>query len=228
VSIDVSELYLDQEPNAIDGALTLNYDPKRLVRYYDHWSESYDHDVWSEQYSGPSFVADYLTRQSTTDEFSLDLGDRNVEILDVGCGTGLVGIALQEKGYRYVDGIDLSEAMIAVASKTNAYRSLMGGYDIHEQNDALDDGAYPIVVSCGVFTTGHVAPSGLNELLRLTRPGGICLVSTRKSYFAGTDFKLMCNQVQQSGRVRLADCIMNGPYLRDEGAHYWVFEVLAH
>ena len=34
--------------------------------------------------------------------------------------------------------------------------------------------AYDLVVSCGVFTLGHVPPQALTGLLRVTEPAGWC------------------------------------------------------
>ncbi len=60
----------------------------------------------------------------------IDLIDRENKILDAGCGTGLVGIALKQKGYESVDGFDLSEEMIKVAAATGVYKSLNSGIDM--------------------------------------------------------------------------------------------------
>ena len=57
------------------------------------------------------------------------LSDRSPDwsrpVLDVGCGTGLVGLALSEVGAETLDGIDLSPEMLAVAkTKTLGGRPL--------------------------------------------------------------------------------------------------------
>jgi len=39
----------------------------------------------------------------------------DVEILDFGCGTGLVGQCLNEMGYSNISGIDASEKMLELA-----------------------------------------------------------------------------------------------------------------
>jgi predicted TPR repeat methyltransferase len=47
-----------------------------------------------------------------------------VESLELACGTGLVGQALGEKGFRNIYGCDISEKMLEIAETKNIYRSL--------------------------------------------------------------------------------------------------------
>ncbi|WP_200817758.1 hypothetical protein, partial [Calothrix rhizosoleniae] len=77
----------------------------------------------------------------------------------------------------------------------------------------------------GVFTSGHVPPTALEELIRITNPGGLLLFSTRKSYYDNSDFSTVCNRLQEEGKVKLIHSVIDGPYIAEEGAHYWAFEV---
>ena len=164
--------------------------------------------------------------QSGNHDLAVDTGDRTVEILDAGCGTGLVGIALREKGYRQIDGFDLCDTMVAKARQTGVYRSLIGGCNMLQRIPAYSDNENYVTLCCGVFTTGHVPPIALRELIRITKPGGVVLLSTRRSYYETTEFKQTYEKLAQVGVIELIDCVMDGPYLAEEGAHYWAFKVL--
>jgi len=81
--------------------------------------------------------------------------------------------------------------------QTGAYRALISGGHILQTIPAYEESQYEandtlpsdVTVCCGVFTTGHVPPIALRELIRITKPGGVVLVSTRKSYYETTEFK---------------------------------------
>nr|MDJ0772049.1 hypothetical protein [Mastigocoleus sp. MO_167.B18] len=81
----------DQSWDAIKEALSLSYDPQKLQQYYDKWSCDYDRDVFNEDYSAPEFIADYLAR-ILENESEIDSRNQDIEIIDAGCGTGLVGL----------------------------------------------------------------------------------------------------------------------------------------
>jgi hypothetical protein len=48
---------------------------------------------------------------------------------------------------------------------------------------ALPDGAYAGCVSAGTFTQGHVGPSALGELLRITAPGGLLVLTVHAAVY---------------------------------------------
>jgi len=218
----------NQSWDAIHEALTLDYQPERLATYYDKWASSYDQDVRHEQYTGPEYMAHYLSQllNNNNSALAVNPNKRSISILDAGCGTGLVGIALRETGYRHIDGFDLCDTMVAKARQTGAYRSLISGCNMLQRIPAYEENQYDVTLCCGVFTTGHVPPIALRELIRITKPGGVVLVSTRKSYYETTEFKSVYQRLQQAGHIKLMDCVMDGPYLAEEGAHYWAFQVL--
>lgn len=161
-----------------------------------------------------------LRDQSKANSINYDLN-----IIDAGCGTGLVGFALNRKGFRNVDGFDLSSTMVEKAQKTQAYRTLEAECDLTCQIAAYQDNQYDASICCGVFTLGHVPPTALEELIRITKPGGLIIVSTRKSYYDTTEYQAVCDRLQAEGKFSLIDSVMDGPYIAEEGAHYWAFLV---
>lgn len=47
--------------------------------------------------------------------------DRKSKILDLGCGTGIMGRLLQPKGFTDIDGIDATEHFVETSTKSGYY-----------------------------------------------------------------------------------------------------------
>ena len=215
----------DNSFDAIKEAHKLSGKPNEIKQYYDQWSVAYDQDVTNEAYCAPDYIATYFDLLPKHNGTCVKSRIPQVEIIDSGCGTGLVGVALRRMGYYNIDGFDLSHEMIKKAQERQAYRTLMGGCDMTQCITAYTDNRYDAAISCGVFTLGHVPPTALEEMIRVTKSGGLIVVSTRKSYYDSTNFQAVCDQLQADNKIGFVSSIMNGPYIAEEGAHYWAFRV---
>ncbi len=139
-----------------------------LRQRYDSWAQRYDADACALGRMLPPVVAGFVGRHVPANV--------NGPVLDVGCGTGVMGLILTTVGYGPVDGMDLSPGMLAVAEEKAIYRQL---FEAALGPDALPMPAssYAVVVAAGVFSPGHAGPEGLDELVRLARAGGIIVFS---------------------------------------------------
>ena len=91
-------------------------------------------------------------------------------VLDLGCGTGLVGRALAGT-YATIDGVDLSPRMLALARKTRLYDRLHEGElldFVKEQPDRTAD----LVVAADVFVYLAALDEIFGEVRRVLRRGG--------------------------------------------------------
>jgi len=118
----------------------------------------------------------YLTPRMVAEALARHLKTLDAPVLDVGSGTGLVGVEAAALGYTTVDGLDLSAAMMAVAAQRGVYRHLLEG-DLTRPL-SIRSGEYAAVVCAGTFTSGHVDAACLDELVRILRPDGwlVCTV----------------------------------------------------
>lgn len=64
-------------------------DPREVAARYDAWARRYDADLGSWSYQAPAVVARTVVARRPD----------ATAVLDVGCGTGLVGQALRAEGY---------------------------------------------------------------------------------------------------------------------------------
>lgn len=88
-----------------------------VERLFDGYAERFDeHLVGQLDYQVPRMLVELLASIET----SKNLG----EVLDLGCGTGLMGDALKDH-VSHIDGVDLSQNMLDLAEKRNIYRSLV-------------------------------------------------------------------------------------------------------
>lgn len=154
-----------------DGHLGAVYQaraPEEVAAVYDGWAATYDAEMAKAGYRHPAIGLALLARH---------LPRGAGPVLDAGCGTGLLGDWLGIMGFAPVEGLDLSEGMLAVARAKGAYARL------HHLalGRALPfvDGAFAGVISTGVFTTGHVGIEGVPELLRITVPGGPVVLTVK-------------------------------------------------
>ena len=123
-------------------------------------------------------------------------------VLDVGAGTGLLGAALAAAGFARLDGLDLSPAMLEEAARKGVYRDLREG--TLGEPLAYESASYDGVVSAGVLTTGHAPARCLDELVRITRPGGH-VVFTLRTDQAPPGFGEKLAELEQARRWELVE-----------------------
>jgi SAM-dependent methyltransferase len=148
-----------------------------LAAAYSAWSSDYDRETAALGYCLPFVICGWVARH---------VRPGAGPILDAGCGTGLSGPYLRALGYREIDGLDFSAEMLRHARRRNAYRGLieaaLGG------PLPIADGAYGAIFSTGVFTAGHAPAESLDELVRITRPGGHLIFTVRDVVFEAGGF----------------------------------------
>ncbi len=165
-------------------------DAKRL---YGEWATSYDEELVEEnQYAGPELAASVLARE---------LADRNARIIDIGCGTGLVGERLKAQGFGHIDGLDLVPEMLAVAGTKGAYDQLVEADLL--AGAPFADASYDAAISVGTFTHNHVGPAGIDEVLRLVKPGGLFVVMINVEAYASDGYQAKFDQLVSDGRCRI-------------------------
>ena len=151
--------------------------PKDNIELYSVWAETYDMDFINEM--------QYKLHFSVADEFILNGGEGLV--LDVGAGTGALAQALLQKGKFSIEATDISEEMLKIAKSKNIYkRSFLS--DLTKEIP-VDNSFYDGVVSSGTFTHGHVGPSSIGELVRVTKPGGLITISINEKHWIAFDFE---------------------------------------
>ena len=157
----------------------------RLTEVYRDWAKKYDYDN--------DHVLGTVSQPKSVNLLTTRLKDKNAEIIDVGCGTGLVGENLKAKDFIYFDGIDISEDMLEIA-KSRGYRDLFLG-SLNNRLPVLDN-AYDTAMCVGVFTHGHVSSEGFNELCRIVKPGGYICFTINEGVFEKYGFKEMIGDFQ--------------------------------
>lgn len=172
-----------------------------VAALYDRWAESYDAEMARAGYRHPSIGLALLARH---------LPRGAAPVLDAGAGTGLLGEWLAILGWPEVEGLDISAGMLAVAARKGSYRALhqlaLGG------PLPFADGHFAAVVCTGVFTTGHVGPEGLDELVRICRPGGVLVLTVKTTLWEGG---LAARVATLAGAVTLAE--VTAPYVSMPG-----------
>ena len=160
---------------SLDDAYALRT-PEDSVRLYKDWAETYDGD----------FVVrmDYRIAKEVAAAFA---GAGGVgPALDVGAGTGQVGVHLAACGVGPVDAADISAEMLEMARTKAVYRDIFTA-DI-TQRTKIADGSYRGVLSAGTFTHGHVGPEALDELLRVAAPGALVALSINAEHWESARF----------------------------------------
>lgn len=108
--------------------------------------------------------------------------DTSVEVLDVACGTGVVGETIRMAGYNNVDGLDPCQGYLEGAQAKGIYRSVFREFIDPDSPTSLPDSSYDVLLCCAGFFQGLISPRAFPELLRITRPGGIIAWNIAEGY----------------------------------------------
>lgn len=174
---------------------------------YTEWAETYDRTmVDGLGYISPQRLVDVFTRHVTW---------RDGAVLDLGCGTGLVGRDLHGRGFTTLDGLDLSEPMMSEAARSGAYRRFVVG-DLNATLP-IETGSYAAMVCNGTFTSGHVGAGCLPEVLRLIEPGGFFACAVHNSVWDALGFSAEFADLTGRGVLEELDVIESPYYLSSPG-----------
>jgi SAM-dependent methyltransferase len=158
---------------------------------YREWAETYD----TTMLDGLGYVSPRLVVG-----LAAEMRDRIVgPVLDIGCGTGLLGSELRAEGFTDVDGIDLSPAMLEVAARRGAYRTLLEA-DLTAVLP-MADAAYGGAVCAGTFTSGHVDASCLDEIVRVLAPGAVLVCTVHHAVWHELGFDVGFERLSRSGAL---------------------------
>ncbi|TFF19178.1 methyltransferase domain-containing protein [Jiella endophytica] len=140
-----------------------------VATLFDQQAEMFE-DILVRQlgYGVPALIGEALTR----------LGFHHFErALDLGCGTGLVGLALDGRADTMM-GVDLSENMVEIAFDSGAYDHLYIGEALGFLGDFEEDEPFDLIAAADVLPYfGELSPL-LEAVFARLAPGGVFVAST--------------------------------------------------
>ena len=130
--------------------------------YYAHWAPYYEKALGR--------IGDYVAQDNLAAIVADAVVDRDAEILDIACGTGLVGMALASRGFRRIDGVDLARHVGAGESQ-----GLLPLADLRRRRQAAPHAARRIWRARlrGAFVDGHLGGAVVANLISAIAPGGL-------------------------------------------------------
>lgn len=191
---------------------------QELAERYDQWAKDYDADLDQDfGWIAPQRVVEFFSKHVPKD----------ARILDAGAGTGLAGEILSGLGYGQIVAMDLSQGMLDEAAKKGVYQEfhrMVMGETLDFPSDSFDG-----VVTVGVLTVGHAPASSLDELVRVTRPGGHIAFSLRPDVYEENGFKDKQTELESAGKwklVEVSDPFQALPVGEPDVFHQvWVYQV---
>ena len=145
---------------------------------YDEWADSYDDEVEENGYVSPARTASALTQFLPLE----------ASILDIGCGTGLSGVALNNSGFLNIHGSEINLSMLVNAKKKNVYKSLIQGKISNPFPDP--PGTYDAIVAIGVIGAGAAPASLLRSALKALESGGLLAFTLNDAAMAQESCKI--------------------------------------
>ena len=148
----------------------IDHEIKEAVRKsWDQSSVMYDncpgHGIWTEE-----------EKNAWKQELARNIRESPQRVLDVGCGTGVMGLLFAEMGHQ-VTGVDLSEAMMEKAREKsyaqNLSIELMTGDAEHLP---FEDGSFDVVINRHLVWTLPHPEIALEEWHRVLKKGGVVLI----------------------------------------------------
>lgn len=150
----------------------------KIRKIFESLSGAYDETCREKCYPGAA-VAQEVIRDS------LDEGTELLRVLDIGCGTGLLGPTLRSRA-AYLEGVDLCESMLNQARAT-------GNYDSLYLADALEhlsqnQGNFDLIAAVGTFHYFGDLSGVLRASMEALRPHGLLVFTLASGPLMGEGY----------------------------------------
>ena len=156
---------------------------------YGDWAATYDQTMKDHDYQSPRRIVEALLRHCA---------DKSVAIFDVGCGTGLSGMALAKAGFTEIDGSDVSPEMIGIARQLpGIYRQLT--CVTSDDPFPFPEGAFQVITAMGVIADQHAPPRSIGQLLNKLHTGGLLIFSLNNHTLENPAYLQACHDAVTEG-----------------------------
>ena len=184
---------------------------KKVLEYYDDWTNNaqFNQDMVDWKYTAPSNAAKLLHKHSP---------NKDIRILDAGCGSGLVGMELAKKGYINVTGADFSQNMMDLIPK-NIYKSLK----LMDLNETLfyKKNSFDAIICVGTFTYGHVKARALDEFLRITKNNGLICFTVNEGVYNKYKFDKKIIELSKNNSWEMLE-LSKSSYIVNKDVRAWL------
>ena len=182
-----------------------------VMKYYDEWGakNKYDQDMVDWDYTGP---------KETVGTFIKYAKDKNIKILDAGCGTGLVGIELKKHNYLNIDGMDLSKKLLDLVPQ--GYYQNLDQVDLNKPIKIKND-TYDAIMCVGTFTFGHVKPHALNEFIRISKNKGLICFTINEGIYEEYGFDKKIDELKKNKSWNVKE-FFKSDYISSKDVNAWL------
>ena len=145
---------------------------QELEGKYDRWAAAYEADIVDFWHIVPPTSAQLLSKYLT---------ESTALILDLGAGTGMVGVSLAELGFTNMIGSDISQKMLDQAAEKQVYQELLHCPLAAIAPELLAQAAGMLAI--GVFAAGQAGAEELTLIQTHGQPNTIIVFTSRQSFF---------------------------------------------
>ena len=177
------------------------FDQNTISAKYDELSKNYEEVYKTVGWPDPKICAQHCLDNGYTADST---------VLDMGCGTGLVGeeLALLAKIEKpHVIGIDASDKMLDQATSKNVYESvknvLLCNPEEFKANNPEYIGAFDFVCASGLLAEGHATNEVFDEMVLSLKTGGYAIFTVRSEYLTKLNYQTGMDERVESGKWEL-------------------------
>ena len=184
---------------------------EKVLDYYIDWTKE-------GQFNKDMIEWNYQAPQNTVKLFDQHTSNKDISILDAGCGSGLVGSELQKYGYTEITGADFSQEMLNLIPQ-NTYKNL----ELIDLNEKLkyEDNFYDAITCVGTFTYGHVKAHALDEMLRIIKKDGLICFTINEGIYLEYQFDKKMEQLSNDKSWKIIN-ISKCSYIVNKEIEAWL------
>ena len=183
----------------------------KVLKYYDDWTKNaqFNQDMIDWEYTAPVNTVQLIDKY---------IHDKNIKILDAGCGSGLAGIELKKRGYADIHGVDFSQSMLNLIPN-NIYQTV----ELIDLNEPLkyDDNDFGAIICVGTFTYGHVKAHALDEFIRVTNKNGYICFTVNEGIYTGYKFDKKINELSKNKSWEVLN-LSKSSYIVNKDVEAWL------
>ncbi len=179
-SDDLSKTYYHDGEKELSEFKGFTYD--NVAQKYNVLAEKYEPALGSMDFPDPELCANKIEEISE---------NKDVEILDIGAGTGFVGEELVKLGFKNITAIDGSASMLKIAREKNVYQNLHEVFlGIPGKFPVEFHGKYDFVTASAVFAAGHVRDTAFDDILIALKSDGYAIVTIAEDHLSAYERKI--------------------------------------